>query len=66
MRPVDGAERWDDLVLGLPEPHLLQCAAWGELKARWGWRVHRLVWDDGSGDGPASAAAQVLTRSVGG
>ena len=45
MRPVEGREAWDALLLELPEagpgpdggrlvPHLLQCWDWGALKAR--------------------------------
>ena len=56
----DGA-RWDELLLSLPDPHLLQSWAWGELKSRFGWRARRLSWRDGSGS--AVAAGQLLTRA---
>lgn len=46
---------WDDLVAA-SGGHLLQCWAWGELKARFGWRVRRLAVE--------RAAAQVLFRSL--
>lgn len=66
MIPFSGEEAaWDAAVGGLPAPHLLQAAAWGALKQRWGWRVERLVWPrSGGGDSPA-AAAQVLLRRLG-
>ena len=38
------------------EPHVLQSAAWGELRAATGWRVRRFVLDGG--------VAQVLLRSL--
>ena len=55
----DGA-RWDDLLLSLPAPHLLQSWVWGELKSRFGWQAKRMLWRDV--DGTAVAAAQLLTR----
>ncbi len=56
----DGA-RWDELLLSLPAPHLLQSWTWGELKSRFGWSAKRLVWRDNGG--PAMAAGQLLTRA---
>lgn len=66
---VDDAAAWDTALRALaarapggPGPHVLQSWAWGEIKARWGWRVERLVW--GERDDPV-AAAQVMRRRVG-
>lgn len=61
MRAVPLAE-WDRTVLAQPAAHLLQSAAWGELKARWGWRVERFAWESVGG---VTAVAQVLTRRIG-
>jgi lipid II:glycine glycyltransferase (peptidoglycan interpeptide bridge formation enzyme) len=47
---------WDELVAAGQGGHLLQSWAWGELKARFGWRVRRVA------VGPA--AAQVLFRPL--
>ena len=47
---------WDGLVAATPGGHVLQSWAWGELKSRFGWNVHRLV--------AASSGAQVLYRSL--
>jgi lipid II:glycine glycyltransferase (peptidoglycan interpeptide bridge formation enzyme) len=47
---------WDRLVAASSGGHLLQSWAWGELKARFGWRVRRLAVGD--------ACAQVLLRSL--
>ena len=57
-----GDAEWDETVLALPEPHLLQGGDWGGLKARWGWQVHRQAWRGGA---RADAVAQVLVRRVG-
>jgi peptidoglycan pentaglycine glycine transferase (the first glycine) len=54
---------WQDLLTALPRPHLLQSWAWGDLKAKYGWRADRLAWRDR--DGKPAAAAQVLMRSQG-
>ena len=57
---VEDGTRWDDLLLSLPDPHLLQSWTWGELKSRFGWQTRRLYWQDGAG--APVAAAQLLTR----
>ncbi len=68
-RRIDDARTWDALLLalgsgaaGAPTPHLLQAWAWGDLKARWGWRVERWAW---GAPGAEWAAAQLLHRRVG-
>jgi len=43
-------------VVASGEPHVLQSAAWGELRAATGWRVRRFMLDGG--------VAQVLLRSL--
>jgi peptidoglycan pentaglycine glycine transferase (the first glycine) len=58
---VEDAQTWDSALLALPNPHILQSWAWGEFKARHGWRATRLLWQEG--DGPV-AAASVLKRKV--
>lgn len=65
---LEGDEAWDRVLLAMAvEPHLLQSAAWGRLKARWGWTVDRFLWPPapGTADGSPAAAAQVLTRRLG-
>ncbi|MGD8517111.1 MAG: peptidoglycan bridge formation glycyltransferase FemA/FemB family protein [Anaerolineae bacterium] len=52
----DQQESWDGHIASTPNGHLLQSWAWGELKARFGWRTRRLAW------GPA--CAQVLFRPL--
>lgn len=55
MAELSTAE-WEQFVDGYPEAHILQTAAWGELKARFGWQVIRLS----AGD----CGAQVLFRRL--
>ena len=59
-RLITDAAAWDAAVAALPGAHLLQSWAWGEFKARTGWRARRLYWE-----GAHPAAAQVLTRTLG-
>ena len=61
LRTIEDGAQWDDLLLSLPSPHLLQSWAWGDLKAGFGWSARRLTWADDSGSDVA--AAQLLTRS---
>ncbi len=58
VRQVESAEEWDEFVGSAPEGHLLQSFRWGELKARHGWAVERLM---AVADG-AVAGAQVFWR----
>ncbi len=68
--------KWNDLLTSLPDPHLLQCWQWGQLKSEFGWDTERLAWQGedaqaasatmGSAKGrSAVAAAQLLTRRAG-
>jgi len=56
---ITAREAWNSSAAALPGAHILQSWEWGELKSRYGWRAHRLMWEGGR------AAAQVLTRSAG-
>lgn len=57
---TDRAE-WDTTLLTLPEPHVLQCFAWGEAKRATGWEPFRLRLCD---SGHTVALAQVLRRRL--
>jgi peptidoglycan pentaglycine glycine transferase (the first glycine) len=52
---------WDQALLSLPDPHVLQSWAWGEFKSRHGWRATRLLFK--REDEPV-AAASVLQRKL--
>jgi lipid II:glycine glycyltransferase (peptidoglycan interpeptide bridge formation enzyme) len=58
---VTEAGAWDQALLALPNPHVLQNWAWGEFKARYGWRATRLLFLE---EGKAVAAASVLERKL--
>jgi peptidoglycan pentaglycine glycine transferase (the first glycine) len=47
---------WDSFLSRFPNAHILQSAAWGELKTASGWEVHRLQ----AGD----SGAQILFRQL--
>jgi peptidoglycan pentaglycine glycine transferase (the first glycine) len=55
--PRLNAAEWDQFLMGHPTAHLLQTAAWGELKAAFGWRVARVRANE-------QAGAQVLFRPL--
>ena len=47
---------WESFLAAFPDAHLLQTAAWGDLKARFGWEPARLT--------AGGAGAQVLFRRL--
>jgi peptidoglycan pentaglycine glycine transferase (the first glycine) len=53
---------WNSEVTSLPHAHLLQSWEWGELKRKYGWAAHRLLWSDERG--APLAAAQILQRNI--
>lgn len=52
---------WDRLVLSHPNGHVLQTAAWGELKSAYGWRAERVALRT---EEHLVAGAQVLYRPL--
>ncbi len=54
-------EIWDDFVAVHPRAHILQTAAWGELKAAFGWAAERVALME---DGAPRAGALVLYRPL--
>jgi len=46
----DGKALAARLLEALPAAHLLQSAAWGEFKSRYGWIPERWAWDDPGGE----------------
>jgi len=47
---------WDTFLARYPESHLLQTAAWGDLKSTFGWSVERVI--------AGNAGAQLLLRRI--
>jgi lipid II:glycine glycyltransferase (peptidoglycan interpeptide bridge formation enzyme) len=37
---------WNEKIAALPGAHLLQTEQWGQVKARYGWQPHYLLWDE--------------------
>ncbi len=54
-------EQWDAFVNQQPRAHILQRAAWGTLKAAFGWRVVRVALAD---EDHLAAGAQILLRPL--
>ena len=55
------AERWNQIIAGFPQPHLLQTWEWGQVKSAYGWEAHHKVWEEA---GQIVAAALVLERTI--
>jgi peptidoglycan pentaglycine glycine transferase (the first glycine) len=58
------ASEWNDLIAGLPAPHLLQTWEWSQVKAKYGWEPLPFVWSDKSDMSDAVAAAMALKRRI--
>ncbi|MCD6290999.1 MAG: peptidoglycan bridge formation glycyltransferase FemA/FemB family protein [Anaerolineae bacterium] len=52
---------WDAFIARRQDAHILQHRLWGELKARFGWQVHRVGL---ARDGEIVAGAQILLRRL--
>ena len=61
LTACDDASAWDAFVSQARDVSLLQAWAWGNLKARHGWRVSRYFWLDG---GEPVGAIGVLRRGL--
>ncbi|MDW7992506.1 MAG: peptidoglycan bridge formation glycyltransferase FemA/FemB family protein [Anaerolineae bacterium] len=61
IRSDVSAEAWDAFVAAHPYTHVLQTAAWGDLKSAFGWRAQRLAWTEG---GIPRAGALILYRAL--
>jgi len=56
------ARDWNNILLQLPAPHLLQTHEWGQNKIQNGWTPLHYVWEE---NGVIAAAALILSRRVG-
>lgn len=59
---VDDRATWNETLLCLPRPHVLQSWEWGAFKTRHGWSATRWLLRDS--DGTPRAAALVLRRQL--
>lgn len=71
MQPFTGsAQAWNELIAGLPHPHLLQTWEWSQVKAPGGWQTMPMFWSSqGQADSSrqpdkVEAAAMVLRRGL--
>lgn len=71
IQPFRGnAGEWNDLIAGLPDPHLLQTWEWSQVKAKYGWETMPFIWSDKldrldkSDLSDVVAAAMVLKRRI--
>lgn len=77
MQPFRGnAGEWNDLIDGLPDPHLLQTWEWSQVKVKYGWETMPFIWSnrsyrsdkldrlDKSDLSDVVAAAMVLKRRI--
>jgi len=68
---------WNEIISQLPNPHFLQTYEWGQVKAKYGWELIYLVWDEAGTwrvessvealstfHSPVKAAALILRKSV--
>ncbi|PKN92957.1 MAG: hypothetical protein CVU42_09085 [Chloroflexi bacterium HGW-Chloroflexi-4] len=53
---------WNDLIINLPNAHVLQTSEWAEIKNEVGWKSHPLTWKNDQGE--VIAAANVLVRTM--
>ncbi len=58
---LNSARDWNNILLKLPAPHLLQTYEWGQNKIQNGWTPLHYIWEE---NGKISAAALVLSRQV--
>ncbi|MEL7645132.1 MAG: peptidoglycan bridge formation glycyltransferase FemA/FemB family protein, partial [Anaerolineaceae bacterium] len=58
---LNSARDWNEILLQLPAPHLLQTYEWGRNKIQNGWMPLHYIWEE---DGKINAAALVLSRQV--
>jgi len=68
VQPFKGnASEWNELIAGLPNPHLLQTWEWSQVKAEYGWRPMPFLWSKKSDKSDLSdvvAAAMILKRRI--
>ncbi|MDY6846908.1 MAG: peptidoglycan bridge formation glycyltransferase FemA/FemB family protein [Chloroflexota bacterium] len=59
---VKGSQGWNETIKNLPGAHALQTWQWGQVKSRFGWQPHHLLWRNENGEVVASVL--VLQRRI--
>jgi lipid II:glycine glycyltransferase (peptidoglycan interpeptide bridge formation enzyme) len=63
MQPFNHSPQdWNQLIAGLPQPHLLQTWEWSQVKVKYGWQAMPFEWVSNAGS--PLAAAMVLKRTI--
>lgn len=62
LRRADSLSNWDEIILKLPEVHLLQTREWSEIKAPVGWSPLPYIWENKNGK--LVAACLILKRRI--
>ncbi len=60
-RLITNPEEWNNSILRLPQPHVLQSWEWGAFKAKYGWTPTRVLFCEGNSP---RGAALVLRRPL--
>lgn len=60
IREISDPREWDDALLCLPNPHVLQTWEWGAFKERQGWQAYHYLWE--TRGSPRAAALALLRR----
>ncbi len=55
-------QNWNNLIIDLPNSHVLQTTEWAEVKREVGWKSYPLTWKNEKGE--ITAAANILVRTV--
>jgi len=59
---IKNAVDWNQKIKDLPGAHALQTWQWGQVKSKFGWQPHFLLWHNNAGG--VKAAALVLQRTI--
>jgi lipid II:glycine glycyltransferase (peptidoglycan interpeptide bridge formation enzyme) len=62
LASIRDAAQWNDQIKNLPGAHALQTWEWGQVKSRFGWQPHPLLWRGETGQ--VNAAALLLQRKL--
>ncbi len=61
-KQVKDLDRWNEVILKLPDAHLLQTREWSEIKSSVGWSPLAFLWEDKHGN--CQAACLILKRQM--
>jgi len=62
LADIKNTAEWNQQIKDLPGAHALQTWQWGQVKSKFGWQPHPLLWRDDADE--VTAAALVLQRTI--